>query len=89
MDEAAVACLHTGICPIFALTAPELSEPKLAELINCSLGCEDFQADKLEKLAAETVRQSLHAGARQGEVHPSLQSEGFEAAYRELVARFS
>lgn len=78
-----------GICPIFALAAPELSEQKLAELINCSLGGEDFQADKLDKLAVETVRQSLQAGARQGEVHPSLQGEGFEASYRDLMARFS
>jgi hypothetical protein len=66
-----------------------LSEQTLAELANCSLGCEDFGAEKLEKLAVETVRRSLKAGARQGEVHPSLQGDGFEAAYRELVARFS
>jgi aldehyde:ferredoxin oxidoreductase len=78
-----------GICPIFALASPELSEQKLAELANCSLGCEDFGAEKLEQLAVETVRRSLKAGARQGEVHPSLQGDGFEAAYRELVARFS
>jgi aldehyde:ferredoxin oxidoreductase len=78
-----------GICPIFALTAPELSEQELAELVNCSLGCEDLQADRLDKLAADTVRQTLKAGAQQGEVHASLQGEGFEAAYRDLVARFS
>ncbi len=78
-----------GICPIFALTAPELSEQKLAELVNCSLGCEDFPADRLDKLAADTIRQTLKAGGPQGEVHASLQSEGFEAAYRDLTARFS
>ena len=43
----------------------------------------------LEKLAVETVRRTLKAGSREGEVHPSLQGDGFEAAYRDLVARFS
>lgn len=78
-----------GICPIFALAAPELSDQKLAELVSCSLVSEDFQAETLEKLAEETVRQSLRAGARQGEIHPSLKGDGFEAAYRDLTARFA
>jgi len=78
-----------GICPIFALTSPELREQKLAELISCSLGWQDFAVTTLEQRAAETVRRSLQAGAREGEVHPSLRSDGFDTAYRDLVARFS
>jgi len=74
--------------PIFALASPELSEQKLAELANCSLRLRRLRAEKLEKLAVETVRRSLKAGARRGSSSLAA-GDGFEAAYRELVARFS
>lgn len=78
-----------GICPIFALTSPEVNEERLTELIKLSAEWEDFSVEKLEEIVVQTVRQSLQAGEQVGEVHSSQQVEGFDSARNDLLARFS
>jgi hypothetical protein len=78
-----------GICPIFALVSPEMSEEKLTELIATSAAWDDFSAEQLREVGGQVVRQSLQMSEKAGEVHSTLQVEGFDSARDELVARFS
>mgnify|MGYP001549259317 CR=1 FL=1 len=78
-----------GICPIFALTSPEVNEERLTELIKLSAEWEDFSVEKLEEIVVQTVRQSLQSGEQVGEVHSSQQVEGFDSARNDLLSRFS
>ena len=79
----------TGICPIFSLTSPEIGEEKLVELVRSSADWDDFNLEKLREVAGQLVKQSLHAGEKTGEVHPSLKVNGFDDAMSELLTRFS
>jgi hypothetical protein len=78
-----------GICPIFALTSPEVNEERLTELIKLSAEWEDFSVEKLQEIVAQTVKQSLQTREQAGKVHSSQQVEGFDSARNDLLARFS
>ena len=78
-----------GLCPIFALTSPEVNEGQLTELIKLSAEWDDFSVEKLQEIVVQTVKQSLQAGEQTGEVHSSQQVEGFDGARNDLLARFS
>jgi len=78
-----------GICPIFALVSPEMSEERLAELIASSAEWDAFTVEQLREVGKEVVRQSLQMSEKVGEVHSTVQVEGFDSARDELIARFS
>ena len=78
-----------GICPIFALTSPEVNEERLTELIKLSAEWDDFSVEKLQEIVVQTVRQSLQAGEQVGEVDSSHQVAEFDSARNDLLARFS
>ena len=78
-----------GICPIFLLTSPEVSEEKLVELVKASAEWDDFDKKKLQETVGQLVSQSMKASEKSGEVHPSLKVDGFDSAMSDLLARFS
>ena len=78
-----------GICPIFALVSPEMSEEKLTELIAASAEWDAFTVEQLREVVRQLVRQSLQMSEKTGEIHSTLQLEGFDSARDELIARFS
>lgn len=78
-----------GICPIFALTSPEMSEEKMVELIKCSADWDNFDMNKLQEVIHQLVSQSLKAAVKVGDVHASLKVDGFDEAMSDLLARFS
>ena len=78
-----------GICPIFALASPEMSEEKLAELIASSAEWDEFTVEQLREVGKQLVSQSLQMSEKSGEIHSDLQGEGFDSACDELIARFS
>ncbi len=78
-----------GICPVFSLTSPEMSEEKLVELIKSSADWDDFDINKLQEVVGQMVSQSLKTGEKVGEVHPSLKVDGFDDAMKDLLSRFS
>ena len=78
-----------GICPIFSLTSPEMSEEKIVELIKSSADWDDFDMKKLQEVVGQLVNQSLKLSERTGEVHSSLKVEGFDDAMNDLLSRFS
>lgn len=78
-----------GICPIFALASPEVSEEKLVELIKSSADWDDFDINKLQEVVNQLVSQSLKSSEKAGDVHASLKVDGFDDAMSDLLARFS
>jgi hypothetical protein len=78
-----------GICPIFALVSPEMSEEKMAELIASSAEWNEFTVEQLREVGKQVVCQSLQMSEKTGEVHSTLQVEGFDSARDDLLARFS
>jgi len=78
-----------GICPIFSLTSPEMSEEKLVELVKCSADWDDFDVKKLQEVVGQLVKQSLKTSEKVGEVHPSLKVNGFDGAINDLFSRYS
>lgn len=78
-----------GICPVFSLTSPEMSEEKLVELVKSSTDWDGFDLKKLQEVSSQMVRQSLKISEKVGEVHPSLKVDGFDDAINDLLARFS
>ena len=78
-----------GICPIFLLASPEVSEGKLVELVKSAAEWDDFDEKKLQEVVGQLVSQSMKASERSGEVHPSLKVDGFDGAVSDLLARFS
>jgi len=78
-----------GICPIFLLTSPEVSEEKLVGLVKVSAEWDDFDEKKLQETVGQLVSQSMKASEKSGEVHPSLKVDGFDSAMSDLLARFS
>jgi aldehyde:ferredoxin oxidoreductase len=78
-----------GICPIFTLVSPEMSEERLAELIASSAAWDAFTVEQLREVGKEVVRRSLQMSEKVGEVHATLEVEGFDSARDELRARFS
>ncbi|KPJ59254.1 MAG: hypothetical protein AMJ42_02160, partial [Deltaproteobacteria bacterium DG_8] len=78
-----------GICPIFSLTSPEMSEEKLVGLIKCSADWDDFDLKKLQEVTAQLLSQSLKPREKVGEVHPSLKVDGFDGALNDLFNRCS
>ena len=78
-----------GICPIFALVSPEMSEEKLTELIASSAAWDAFTVEQLRDVGEQVVRQSLQLSEKVGEVHSTLQLEGFDSARDDLLSRFS
>jgi hypothetical protein len=78
-----------GLCPIFALTSPEVSEERLTELIKLSAEWDEFSLEKLQDIVVQTVKQSLKTSEQAGEVHSSQQVDGFDSARNDLLARFS
>ena len=78
-----------GICPIFFLTSPEVSEEKLVDLIKTSAEWDDFDEKKLQEVVGQLISQSIKASEKSGEVHSSLKVDGFDGAMSDLLARFS
>ena len=78
-----------GICPIFALTSPELNEEKLVELVQSSADWDDFDINKPQEVIRQLVSRSLKATGKAGDVHASLKVDGFDDAMSDLLARFS
>lgn len=78
-----------GICPIFSLTSPEISEEKLVELVKSSADWDEFDLKKLQEIVGQLVSQSLKNSEKVGEVHPSLKVDGFDDAISDLLSRFS
>lgn len=78
-----------GICPIVALASPEMSEEKLAGLVASAANRDEFTVEELRRVGHEVVRQSLAMGEKAGEVHATLQVEGFASALNDLLARFA
>ena len=76
-----------GICPIFSLTVPELTEEGLVELINTCTGW-SFTPEKLQELIIETIKDTAKVGERSGDIHESLKTEDFDAKLKELTERF-
>ena len=78
-----------GICPIFSLTSPEISEEKLVELVKSSADWDEFDLKKLQEVVGQLVSQSLKTSERVGEIHLSLKVDGFDDAINDLLSRFS
>jgi aldehyde:ferredoxin oxidoreductase len=78
-----------GICPIFSLTSPEMSEEKLVELVKSSADWDNFDVKKLQEVVGQLVSQSLKVSEKVGEIHPSLKVDGFGEAINDLLTRFS
>ena len=76
----------TGICPLHSIMSPRLSSEKIAELISLSLGI-DLSSSDLEGLASKVISETIKAGKKEGEVHPSLRTPEFDANLKELQTR--
>jgi hypothetical protein len=57
VKKQAVACI-LGIDPVIMLMAPEITEEKLAELIQMSGETEDFSADDLNNIVSALIEKS-------------------------------
>jgi hypothetical protein len=77
-----------GICPIFILTAPEMTEEKLAALIKLTMNWEDFSAEKLSEICSKYLSEILAMQEGAGEIHPSLKLDGLEAGLKEVKESF-
>ena len=66
-----------------------MSEEKLAELIASSAEWDEFAVEQLREIGKQLVCQSLQMSEKAGEIHSTLQGEGFDSARDELIARFS
>jgi len=73
----------TGICPLFSLISPKITSEEVAELLSLSLGMELSSFD-LERLAKKVISETIEAGKKEGEVHPSFKSPGFEGNLKQL-----
>jgi len=78
-----------GICPLFALTSPGMSEEKLAELVKTSTLWDECEVHTLREVVGRLVRASLKSSTKDGEIHSSLKVDGFEKAMSDLIGRFS
>ena len=47
-----------GMCPIFALLAPEVSTEKIVELVQLSAEWDDFSVDKLNSILDNLIAKS-------------------------------
>jgi aldehyde:ferredoxin oxidoreductase len=65
--------------------SPRLSSEKMAELISLSLGI-DLSSSDLEGLASKVISETIKAGKKEGEVHPSFKTPDFEANLKKLEA---
>jgi len=78
-----------GICPIFSLTSPEMSEEKLVELVKSSTDWDEFDLKKLQEVVGQLMSQSLKASEKVAEVHHSLKVDGFDGAINDLLSRYA
>ncbi len=84
------ALAHTlGICPIFAVTSPELTEEKLTSFIQMALEWEECDSATLDSVLNGLIADSLILSPRAGEIHPSLKGDNLEDKLKELEARFA
>jgi aldehyde:ferredoxin oxidoreductase len=77
-----------GICPIFILVAPEMTEEKLAALIKLTMNWEDFSADRLSGICSRYLSEILTMQEGAGEIHSSLKLEGLEAGLKGIRDSF-
>jgi len=77
-----------GICPIFILTAPEMTEEKLAALIKLTMNWEDFSAEKLSEICSKYLSEILAMQEGVGEIHPAVKLDGLEAGLKEVKDSF-
>jgi hypothetical protein len=77
-----------GICPIFILISPEMTEEKLAGLIKLTMNWEDFSAEKLSEIISGYISEILKMQEGGGEIHPSLKLEGLESLLKEMRETF-
>jgi aldehyde:ferredoxin oxidoreductase len=77
-----------GICPLFILISPEMTEDKLARLIKITMGWEDFSAEKLSGICLKYLSEIF--GMQEGavEIHPSLKVDGLEGGLKVIKDTF-
>jgi len=73
-----------GICPLFAIMAPELTQEKLIELVKLSSGWEDFDQTRLQNTITQMIKETIEAGEKLGQVSESLKTEKFDSQLKEL-----
>lgn len=76
-----------GICPLFAIMAPELTQEKLIELVKLSSGWEDFDQARLQSIITQMIKETIEAGEKLGQVSESLKTENFDSQLKELQER--
>jgi aldehyde:ferredoxin oxidoreductase len=67
---------------------PKLSLERIAEFISLSLGI-DLSSSDLEGLASKVISETVKAGKKEGEVHPSLKMPEFENNLKELQVKLA
>lgn len=77
-----------GICPVFMLLAPEMTEEKLAELIKITMGWEDFSKEKLSQMISRYLAEIFSIEGESEEIHPALKTKGVETGIKEIRASF-
>jgi aldehyde:ferredoxin oxidoreductase len=76
-----------GICPIFILLTPEMTTPKVAELVRLAAEWEEFDTAALEGITSELIKKSIQAEAQTGEVHASLKADGFDNQFNSFKGK--
>jgi aldehyde:ferredoxin oxidoreductase len=77
-----------GICPLFTLISPEMTEDKLAGLVKITMNWENFSAEKLSGICSRYLAEICAMQGGAGEIHPSLKMDGLDAGLKEVKESF-